>query len=244
MPTPLQINDLSVKRGSRFNLKIFKLKVASGKILGVVGPNGSGKTTLLESLIGALKLESGSIRIDGKLLTNNIRDAKSVLGYIPDDDNWFIPELTAGEYFKLLQKVYQDAGGSVKEGKVEQFAKLLNFSSFDQRLDTLSHGNKKKVQLIAGLMHEPKIIIIDELRNGLDPIAIIAAEKIIRNEAERGAAIVAASHDLWWAQRVTDETLLLQDGKVQVLAPTKALVQKYGSLEKLFIRIADGLSKT
>jgi len=117
------------------------------------------------------------------------------------------------------------------------FAEALRFTAFEQVLSSLSHGNKKKVQLIAGLLHQPGIIILDELRNGLDPLAILAAERLIKDEAARGACVVAATHDLWWAERISHETMLLVDGSVAIHDRTDNLLATYGSLEHLFIKL-------
>jgi ABC-2 type transport system ATP-binding protein len=122
--------------------------------------------------------------------------------------------------------------------RLRQLSRMLHFSAFEQPLESLSHGNKKKVQIIAALLHEPKVIVLDELRNGLDPLAIIAAEELVRSEASRGACIVAATHDLWWAQRIATETLLLIDGKVAYHENTDRMLEQYGSLETLFIQLA------
>jgi ABC-2 type transport system ATP-binding protein len=236
----LEINNLTVDRNLTFSLTLPSLRVRSGTILGVAGPNGSGKTTLLEAIAGIVSVDNGEVCLMGQPLTKNLRQARAHLGYIPDDADWFVAELTAREYFGLLATVYGDAGRLVEFDRIHQLAAQLRFSAFDQQLDTLSHGNKKKVQIIAGLMHQPDLIVIDELRNGLDPLAILAAEQLIRTEADRGAAIVAASHDLWWAQRMTDEILLLSDGQRLVQAPTAKLIERYGSLEKLFVKVAYG----
>lgn len=240
MKSVLKVSDAVLRRSASFSLELSELSVTPHKILGVAGPNGSGKTTLLESLAGIASLDSGHITIMGEPLTNNLRRTKTHLGYVPDDTDWFVSELTAREYLNLLACVYGEAGKPVKMERVDDLADHLHFTAFDQMLATLSHGNKRKVQIIAGIMHEPDLIIIDELRNGLDPIAILAAEHLIRKEAERGAAVIAASHDLWWAQRMTDEILLLADGRRLVQAPTKELIRKYGSLEQLFVKVAYG----
>lgn len=236
----LKISSLEVVRSRNFRLKVEDFEASAGKIIGVAGPNGSGKTTLLEALTGIAKIQNGQIWLAGKILDNNLRQTKALLGYVPDDENWFVGELTAREYFKLLRGIYEDAGRTTDENFAAGLARQLRFVNFDQQLETLSHGNKKKVQLIAGLMHKPEILVIDELRNGLDPLAIIAAEKIVKQAARDGTCVIAASHDLWWAQRVTDQILLLDDGKPLIHDETKNLVRRFGSLEKLFIGIADG----
>ena len=241
MKNLLEVTGLSVKRSAQFRLRLKSLSLDSGQILCVAGPNGSGKTTLIECLTGMLTPDTGSISLAGIHTSNNLRATKSVLGYVPDDEAWFVKELCAKEYFALLAEVYTEAGVSGNLlVRVEELSKALYFTNFLQPLEQLSHGNKKKVQLIAGLMHKPKVLIVDELRNGLDPLAVIAAEQLLREEAKRGACIVATTHDLWWAERVADHILLLVDGRQATYSPTKQIVKKYGSLEKLFLHVARG----
>ncbi|HJQ07881.1 MAG TPA: ABC transporter ATP-binding protein [Candidatus Saccharimonadales bacterium] len=233
----LDVRDLYVRRSRTFTLTIPILKLRESTILCITGPNGSGKTTLVDCLAGLLIPTAGTICLQGKKVTNNLKPTRSILGYIPDDEEWFIKELCAKEYFALLGTVYRDAGVCVNmPARILELAAALSFTSFDQPLEQLSHGNKKKVQIIASLMHCPNVIIIDELRNGLDPLAIIAAEQVIQREASRGACIVAATHDLWWAERIANEVMLLVNGAPVVLGPKRRLIKTHGSLEKLFIK--------
>lgn len=233
----LSIDNLYIHRGNNFNLRIEKLHLQPGTLLCVAGPNGSGKSTLLTSIAGLLRPDSGQIAIGGKSIVSHLRSLKAKIGYIPDDEDWFIKELSAREYLRLLGNIYLDAGIRASiQARILQLSEQLYFTNLDTPLDELSHGNKKKVQFIAGLMHTPSIIVIDELRNGLDPLAIIAAEHILRDEAKRGACIVAATHDLWWAERISDEVLMLRDGQVSLHQTTASLVKTYGSFEKAFMR--------
>jgi len=229
------IKHLHVRRGANFTLQIPHLQLSAGKVLCIIGPNGSGKTTCIETLAGIVAPNAGSVSIGGRRVGPNLRAHKAMLGFIPDDENWFVQHLSAREYLQLLSSIYQEAGVKTDmPARVSILARALHFSAFDQLLDQLSHGNKKKVQLIAALMHQPKVIIVDELRNGLDPLSIIAAEDTLKAEAQRGASIIAATHDLWWAQRFADRIMLLEDGNVRVSESTRVLVGEYGSLEKMF----------
>ncbi len=239
MKHPIKVTNLSVKRSAQFRLHLDSLLLAGGDILCVAGPNGSGKTTLIECLTGMLLPDSGAIFLAGTQVGNNLRATKSSLGYVPDDEAWFVKELCAKEYFALLVEVYREAGvhGDVA-ARVDELAKALYFTNFLQPLEQLSHGNKKKVQLIAGLMHTPKVLIVDELRNGLDPLAVIAAEQLLRKEAQNGVCVVATTHDLWWAERVANQILLLVDGRQAVQDRTEHIVKKYGSVEQLFLHVA------
>lgn len=238
----LKVNRLRLSRSMHFGLHLDKLQLGAGAIVCVVGPNGSGKTTLVECLTGLLTPAVGTITINDERIGRNLRTTRRALGYVPDDESWLIRELCAKEYFALLEGVYKQAGiTSDMKSRVAQLAERLLFTSFEQPLSQLSHGNTKKVQIIAGLMHKPGVIIVDELRNGLDPLAIIAAEKLLKEEARKGACIVATTHDLWWAQRIGDEIILLIDGSVAVQKKTTTIVRQYGSLENLFMQTV-GLS--
>jgi ABC-2 type transport system ATP-binding protein len=236
----LKITDLRVRRSEAFQLNIESLELAGRNILCVAGPNGSGKTTMIECLAGLLRPDAGKMMLAGQAIDNNLKATKRILGYVPDDEAWFVKELCALEYFELLIEVYRSAGiQNDMPVRIHKLAKALYFNNFRQPLEQLSHGNKKKVQLIAGLMHEPRLIVIDELRNGLDPLALVAAEHLLKQEARRGACIVASTHDLWWAERLADEVLLMVDGKPAISGRSKKLIQRYGSLEKLFLNIVN-----
>lgn len=238
----LEVHRLRLSRNMRFGLHVNTLKLTAGTILCVVGPNGSGKTTLVECLTGLLTPAVGTVTIGGEHIDRNLRTTRRMIGFVPDDEDWLVKELCAKEYFALLEGVYRQAGVVVNmKLQTAQLAARLRFTSFEQPLSQLSHGNKKKVQIIAGLMHRPGVIIVDELRNGLDPLAIIAVERLLKEEAQRGACIVATTHDLWWAQRIADETVLLVDGSVAIHKKTADILRQYGSLENLFIQTV-GLS--
>ncbi len=232
----LEVRDLQVVRSQDFRLTIPKLTINPGMIVGVTGPNGSGKTTLLEALVGLNAVDRGVVLLDGIRVDHELFSVRSRLGFIPDDEQWFVPELTAAEYFELMIEVYTAAGVGVDmHAEVKDLARELQFVQFDRLLKHLSHGNKRKVQLITGLMHQPVVIVVDELRNGLDPLAVIRAEQIIQQRAKRGAVIIAATHDLWWTERMADETILLLDGRIQIQAKTKQLLRQHQTLESLFL---------
>lgn len=237
MKSLLQVTGLQLQRSPNYCLTVPKLKVQGGSLLCITGPNGCGKTSLLECLVGLLVPQEGSIILNGRLVSKNLRSTKASFGYAPDTEDWFIKELCAREYFSLLERVYRDAGVTTNmQARVQELAGQLLFTAFLQPLGSLSHGNKKKVQIIAALMHCPPVIIVDEIRNGLDPLAILAVEDLLQAELKRGAALIAATHDLWWAQRLSDQTLLLIDGSVAAYRKTLDLIDTHGSLEQFFVR--------
>lgn len=234
----LTVRKLKIRRSSNFELSVANLVLRTNGVVCVVGANGSGKTTLLESVVGLLLPDSGEARIMGKRLSLEEPAAKTLLGYIPDDDGWIIAELTAREYFTLHRAIYRRAGVKADlEHNVEDLAEHLLFSNFDQPLGALSHGNKRKVQIIAGLMHDPALIVVDELRNGLDPIAIKRAEDLIKRKSRQGTAVLAATHDLWWAERFAEEVIMIKNGSVLLQEATSKIIKSAGSVENKFMEL-------
>lgn len=236
----LTIDGLRVRRSSKFELTIPFLNVMPGTVTCIVGANGSGKTTLVESIVGLLPPKEGVVSISGYNAHLDIAEVKRAIGYIPDDDTWIIPELTAREYFELLVSVQSNnSNKKMMLKRSRELADELMFNSFDQQLGQLSHGNKKKVQIVAGLLHDPHFIIVDELRNGLDPIAIIQAEKLLKRKQIGGSAIIAATHDLWWAERFADDIVMIKRGHIILREETKYIIEKSGSLEARFMELYD-----
>ncbi|HEU4914763.1 MAG TPA: ABC transporter ATP-binding protein [Candidatus Saccharimonadales bacterium] len=234
----VQIHKLRVHRGVNFSLSIDCLSLTAGKTICLAGPNGSGKSTLIQSIAGLITPDQGTITVAGQAVSSNLRATRAAIGLIPDDEDWLIKELCAKEYFALLARVYRDAGVRTDmEAQALSLSRELMFNSFLQPLDSLSHGNKKKVQIIAGLMHHPALLVLDEVRNGLDPLAIIAVESLLKREKSRGACILAATHDLWWAQRTGDRIILLSQGKVQADKSTSSIKRTHKSVEAMFMEL-------
>jgi ABC-2 type transport system ATP-binding protein len=232
----LKINNLNIERNKQFKLRIKKLNLYKGSFVCIVGANGSGKTTTIEAITGLIETPANTININGYNFKNNPIATKKYLGYIPDDDNWIIPELSAKEYFLLLESIYKKAGVKHNINKQIKFlANKLIFKAFNQPMSTLSHGNRKKVQIIAALLHKPKLLVVDELRNGLDPIVIKQAEDLLLNISQQGTTILAATHDLWWAQRVASSVNVLKDGKIILSDNLANIVNQWGSLETAFM---------
>ena len=238
-PTPaLHVQSLTVRRSRTFTLNIPRLELPSGRVICVAGANGSGKTTFIETVVGLLTPNTGTREIAGQPLAATTMAPKRALGFVPDDDGWIIPELTAQEYLLLLASIYRQPGATTNPlATAKTLAHKLLFDSFDQQLSSLSHGNRKKVQLIAALMHSPALLVVDELRNGLDPIAINHAENLLKERAASGTAVLAATHDLWWAQRFADEILMLHQGNVILHQETAKIVAEAGSVEAKFLQL-------
>jgi ABC-2 type transport system ATP-binding protein len=235
----LRMRHISVKRES-FQLEVADLALRSGEIACVVGANGSGKTSLLLTALGLLPHE-GLCRVDGMYYDGTQPLIKACLGFIPDDPDLLFSELTAYEQWSVTASVLASMRGMDKTAcisRADMFASRLSFDPPARPTREYSHGMRRKTQIVNALLGVPSVLIVDELRNGLDPIAITQAEQLIKEESARGAAILAATHDLWWAERFADYIYVMDHGHIIATGTVKQLREPgEKSLEEAFCRI-------
>lgn len=238
MPT-LELDAVAVDRG-RFSLHIPYLAVQPGQIACIVGPNGSGKTTLLLTALGLVP-HSGTVQITGKPYDGTQPKLKARIGFIPDDPEMLFEELTAREHWALTASMLAQrrvAPEILLRSQAAKLAKAIGFDPPATVAGSYSHGMRKKTQFVMALMGRPPLIVVDELRNGLDPIAVRQAEDLMRIEKSRGAAILAATHDLWWAERFADYVYVVHQGELIAHGtPKQLLTAGETSLEQAFFRL-------
>jgi ABC-2 type transport system ATP-binding protein len=236
----VEARDLVVRLGS-FTLGPLSLSIPPSEIVCFLGPNGAGKTTLLRALTGLTP------RVDGKISVLDCDPAtrsKSMLRYIgiiADDPSDLIEELTARELWQLHAIIYSRIEGSCDEmlDRADQLAEAFHFVPPDAPIATYSYGMKKKTQIIAALLQTPTLIVADEPRNGLDPFGIKTLESLLSDEAERGATVIVASHDIYWAERLSDRVGVLIRGKLLAYDPPQAICLHSESLAQAFFRLAE-----
>lgn len=185
------------------------LTVQQGDFLALIGPNGCGKTTLIKLICDLLEKQKGSIKLDG--LDHNDFKVKNAVLYLPSDD--VLPEfLTGKEYINLMLKMYN---ASMDE---ERFHRLVKYYSFDSALDVLieeySNGMKKKVQLIAAMLIDPEILIIDETLNGMDVESREITKLLLMNFSGPNKIVIMCSHDLHLLEEMCNKVVILYQGKI------------------------------
>ena len=224
-----------------FTLGPVDLDVHAGEILCVVGPNGAGKTTLLRAASGLLPLASGEVRLGGESVAGRPPRVLRRIGWVPDEEDDILGDLTCTELWELHAYAHARVDGSFEPlvARARELAERLDFVPPRTLVASFSHGMKKKAQIVAGLMHEPDFVIFDEPRNGLDPIAIDRLERLVDELRASGRAIVIATHDLHYAQRVADRVAVLRGGQVAALGTPDALADGAGGLPEAFLRLVE-----
>lgn len=216
------------------------LHVLPGEVFGFLGPNGAGKTTTIRILAGVLPPTSGQLWIDGIDMAADPVGAKSRIGYIPDRP-YLYEKLTGREMLRFVGGLYNMDPALIEE----RAQRLLTFHSLGEFADRLiegySHGMKQRLSLSAALLHEPRLLIVDEPMVGLDPRGAQQIKGVFREVVEQGRTIFLSTHSLDVAQQVCDRLAIIHRGRI-VAAGTYEEIRAQqgsdaGSLEEVFLRI-------
>ena len=233
----LQVKNLNKSFGSKQVLFDINFKADNGKILGLIGKNGSGKTTLFHSILKFVKYQ-GEITIDNHSFSS--RDYNSV-GYLPEERS-LMPKLTVLDQVSFLASLKGMKKDTVKHDLQDWMQKLEVKGKTTDKIKSLSKGNQQKIQLIATLIHQPNLIILDEPFSGLDPVNVEIIKNVILQEKRRGATIIFSDHDMSNVEELCDDVVMINNGHL-VLNGTVNEVRNNFGLTRLFIRTDLGLDE-
>lgn len=233
----LQVKNLNKSFGSKQVLFDINFKADNGKILGLIGKNGSGKTTLFHSILKFVKYQ-GKITIDNHSFSS--RDYNSV-GYLPEERS-LMPKLTVLDQVSFLASLKGMKKDTVKHDLRDWMQKLEVKGKTTDKIKSLSKGNQQKIQLIATLIHQPNLIILDEPFSGLDPVNVEIIKNVILQEKRRGATIIFSDHDMSNVEELCDDVVMINNGHL-VLNGTVNEVRNNFGLTRLFIRTDLGLDE-
>ena len=203
----IKVQQLSKSFGKLRVLKDLNLEIDKGGIFAILGPNGSGKTTLMKALLGMVRPDNGSILIDNQNISSSWMYREEI-DYMPQIAN-FPPNLKVSELFKLLESIRKSKSDCQELIETFGIQEHLN-----KKFATLSGGTKQKVNIIASLMFDSPLVILDEPTTGLDPIAMLALKKLIFDLKKEGKTIVLSSHIISFVEEVADEIIFILDGKI------------------------------
>jgi len=217
----IEVKQLSKQYGSLRAVTEVSFSVESGEIFGYLGPNGSGKTTTLRCIMGLLRQTSGRCCVLGERVIPGQGTQHRRIGYLPGDFRIWSGH-TARQSLKVLAALGQQKDLRHRQ---EALAEQLDLD-LDQRIGTLSKGNRQKVGLIFALQHDPEILVLDEPTSGLDPLVQQVVLDLIRDAARTGASVLLSSHNLSEVAAVCRRTAILREGRLAELAPISQIIQK------------------
>lgn len=241
MQSIITIESLSkkYKDADQYSLNNVSLAINEGEIFGLLGPNGAGKTTLISMLCGLVKPTSGHFTIDGLNYANHSSKIKKIIGVVPQEYALY-PTLTARENLHYFGSMYGLKGSDLKD-KVIETLDLLGLLKFaDKRVETFSGGMKRRVNLIAGILHKPKVLFLDEPTVGVDVHSKNAIIEYLKVLNQNGTTIIYTSHHLAEAEDFCSNIAILDQGQIYAQNKPSILIESTKdarNLEDVFISL-------
>jgi ABC-2 type transport system ATP-binding protein len=242
----LQINGVAKNFGEIVALSDVSFSVGQGEVLGLLGPNGSGKSTLMKIIVGILKPDRGNIQIFGADVGTDPLAVKKMVGFVPESPRLY-EFLTGIEYLDFVADVH-GLDAYAKQERVTEFLKALDLEGRENELiHGYSQGMKQKLAIIAGLLHKPKILVLDEPLNALDPLSARIVKDLIHKLRDDGVPAIFSTHVLEIADAICDRIVIMYGGRVLEQGSSKDLKIKAGApgstLEEVFLKLT-GTSDT
>jgi len=226
--------------GTREAVRGIDLEIPAGQLVGLLGPNGAGKSTTIKMLTGMLTPTSGTAEVAGFDVVRNPLEAKREIGYVPESGAVF-EALTAMEYLELVAALHSIPQPEVK-GRIERFLAFFELGAQDTRskpLASFSKGMRQKVVLTAALLHNPRIVFLDEPLDGLDANTALQFKTLIQSLAREGKTIVYCSHILDVVERMCERVVIIHQGRILEDGSVPQILERSGtaSLEQAFNRL-------
>lgn len=233
----LRIENLTKIYGDKKAVDNLSLHILPGEIYGFIGHNGAGKTTTIKSCCGILKFDAGEIYINGKSVKTDPLEVKKQIAYIPDNPDLY--EFMSGiKYLNFVADVF-GVSASDRQERIRKYGDMFELTGdLGQPISAYSHGMKQKLAIISALIHEPKLVIMDEPFVGLDPKAAHTVKTIMRDMCDNGAAVFFSTHVLEVAEKLCDKVAIIKAGKL-IKSGTMEEVKGDESLEDVFLELAD-----
>lgn len=234
----LIIKDLTKRYSSSDVYAVYKanLEVNGGEIFGFLGPNGAGKSTIIKSIVGIQPITSGEIDVCGYDAEKQPVMAKRQIGFVPDHYALY-EKLTGREYINYIADLY-DVSLEDRNERIKKYVDLFELNgAFDNQMKTYSHGMKQKITIIAALVHNPKVWILDEPLTGLDPTSIYQVKECMKQHAKEGNIVFFSSHIIDVVEKICDRITIIKKGQIRATANVKDLEAKGIDLEDFYLNI-------
>ena len=238
----IKIENLSKNFGELAAVNALSLEIPQGECFAFLGPNGAGKTTTIKLLTGLLKPTGGTAYICGYDVQKDYIQAKELISYIPDFP-FLYDKLSGREFLEFVGGLYPEKNSAARRSMMNDLLRRFNLERQQHYLiEHYSHGMRQKLVFAAALLHEPRVMIIDEPMVGLDPYSSRLVKDILRQKAESGVTIFLSTHTLSVAEEVADRIGIIDKGKLVAIGTLNQLRESsgiQGKLEDIFLRITE-----
>ncbi len=233
----LNISHLTKTYGEKKAVNDLSLHIQPGEIYGFIGHNGAGKTTTLKACCGILQFDSGEIFINGLSLREDPLACKAQIAYIPDNPDLY-EFMTGIQFLNFVADIFRVSAAD-RESRIRKYADAFSLTAdLAQPISAYSHGMKQKLAVISALIHQPKLIIMDEPFVGLDPKASHLLKECMREMCDSGSAIFFSTHVLEVAEKLCDKVAIIQNGTL-IRSGTMEEVKGDTSLENVFLQLEE-----
>ena len=234
----LEIKNFTKKYSkNKIAVKDLSLTVESGDIYAFIGHNGAGKTTTIKSIVGIQDFNEGEILIDHFSIKTQTIKAQKLMAYISDNPDIYT-HLTGLQYLNFIADIYQ-IDTDTQNQKIKKYAELFEIETvLNDLISSYSHGMKQKLIIISALIHDPKLLVLDEPFVGLDPKASLTLKQIMKEICANGSAIFFSTHVLEVAEKLCNKVAIIKEGQL-IASGTMSEVRGNESLEDIFMELTD-----
>lgn len=224
----LQLINLTKKFGDQTALNNINIEINQTEIIGLLGPNGAGKSTLMKSIVGALKIDEGSILFDGKDIGEDEISTKKKIGFLPEN-NPLYADMYVKEYLNFVADIHK-----ISKERIEEVIALVGITpEKSKKISQLSKGYQQRVGLAQAILHAPDLLILDEPTNGLDPNQIIEIRNLIK-EIGKEKTVILSTHIMQEVEALCSRVILIHNGNIVQDSSINEFKGKYASLEEAF----------
>jgi ABC-2 type transport system ATP-binding protein len=240
----IELLNVCKRYGTKSAVENLNLTIGAGELFAFLGPNGAGKTTTIKMICGLLFPTTGEVKVGGFDVVKQGDRARELLSYVPDQP-YLYEKLSGREFLWFIAELYGLAPDE-SERRIAQMIELFNLQDFvDDLTERYSHGMRQRTVFAAALVHQPKILIVDEPTVGLDPRSIRLLKDLLRNEAKRGTTVFLSTHSLDVAQELADRIGIVDHGRLITCGSLDALRKQAsldGTLEEVFLKLTEEAS--
>jgi len=237
----IELCDVTKKYGTKTAVDQLSLEIPAGELFAFLGPNGAGKTTTIKLMCGLLFPTSGTVRVGGYDLSTQGDKARQQISYVPDQP-YLYEKLTGREFLQFIADMYGLPAELGKE-RIEEMIALFELKDFvDDLTERFSHGLRQRTVFASALLHDPRVLIVDEPTVGLDPRSVRLLKDLLRQRADHGMTVFLSTHSLDVAQQLADRIGIVEHGRLISCGSLEALRKDAaldGSLEDVFLKITE-----